>query len=59
MAEQQKDRAWRLTGYAKTEEGRPTVRVHTSICPSDAELDDAMSRLEANPDIVRITAAPA
>lgn len=44
-------RSWRLEAYVKGESKKPA---HSSVCNSDAELDQAMRALEADPAIVRI-----
>lgn len=52
MATEPPVRSWRLHGYA----GKDLV--HDRIYPTDRELDQAIARLENNPDITRITAKP-
>lgn len=44
-------RPWRLRGYGTDKKLR-----HQSTCRGDQALDEALSRLEADPNIVRVTA---
>lgn len=48
----QPTRSWRLRGYAGKE------LVHDRTYPNDRELDQALARLERNPDITRTTTSP-
>lgn len=50
-------RPWRLRGY--TGKAKTDKPVHESICHGDRALNAALKELEANPEIVRITAEQA
>lgn len=50
-------RRWRLRGYpTRKKDDKPR---HDSVCSDDQALDEAMARLERDPEIVRIVAEPA
>lgn len=50
-------RRWRLRGYTtRKKDEKPR---HDSVCRGDADLDDALARLERDPEMVRITVEPA
>lgn len=50
-------RRWRLRGYpTRKKDEKPR---HDSVCRGDQALDEAMARLERDPEIVRIVAEPA
>lgn len=53
MASDPATRTWRLLGYSGKE------LVHNRTYTGDHALDQALARLEKNPDITRTTASPA